>query len=326
MKKVLIIQTAFIGDAILSTALLPTFSDLGYSCDVLVRKGNGLFFEDHPLVNKLLIWEKSDFKAKYKSLFSLKKQIKSSNYNLVINLQRFAATGYLTAFSGAKYRLGFSNNPLSALFSHKIPHRIKNNYHETERNIELLKLLHPEAKLYKPNLHLSNILLESVAHYKNNPYVCIYPGSVWFTKRLSVPKWKELLTQIPSNFKVYFIGAPNEKALCNDIMDNDNPMHKNLCGELSIMQSAALGKDAKMNYCNDSSPVHFLSAVNANISAFFLSTSSVFGFYPISDKSLIQEVANLDCKPCGMVGKKECPLGHFNCNEKLIPKTLLNDN
>lgn len=323
MKKALIIQTAFIGDAILSTALLPSLTDLGYSCDVLVRKGNGVFFDGHPLVNKLLIWEKDDFKTKYKSLFSLKKQIKKNKYTLVINLQRYAATGYLTAFSGAKYRLGFSNNPFSAMFSHKTPHSVKENYHETKRNVDLLKLAHPEAKLHKPILHLSENELASVAQYKSKPYICIYPGSVWFTKRLSVDKWKSLISKIPLGIPVYFMGAPNEKELCNTIMDADNAMHKNLCGELSIMQSAALGKDALMNYCNDSSPVHFLSAVNAKISAFFLSTSSIFGFYPISDVSYIQEVKNLDCKPCGMVGKKECPLGHFKCNEQLIPETKL---
>ena len=324
-KKALLIQTAFIGDAILSTALLSSISELGYTCDVLVRSGNEVFFENHSDCRKVLIWNKKGFTNKYKSLFRLSNIIRSEHYDTVINLQRFAATGLLTAFSGAKAKVGFMQNPLSFAFTHKTKHTVKLNFHECNRNVELLQLLHPEAKFKAPNLCLSQALMESVEVYQTKPYVCIFPGSVWFSKRLSSDKWLELITKLPQDLTVYFLGAPNEFDLCQGIIDQVESKSnlKNLCGKLSLMQSAALGKSAEMNYCNDSSPVHFLTAVNAKVSAFFLSTSPLFGFYPLSDVSYLQEVANLKCKPCGMVGKAECPETHFNCNYQLSPKTHL---
>ena len=71
-----------------------------------------------------------------------------------------------------------------------------------------------------------------------------------------------------------------------------------------------------MNYVNDSAPLHFASAMNAPVTAFFCSTSPKFGFTPLSDISIILETkSNLSCRPCGIHGKKECPEGHFKCGD-----------
>jgi ADP-heptose:LPS heptosyltransferase len=42
-------------------------------------------------------------------------------------------------------------------------------------------------------------------------------------------------------------------------------------------------KGAKMNYVNDSGPLHLASAMNAPITAFFCSTVPEFGFGPLSE-------------------------------------------
>jgi heptosyltransferase-2 len=102
-----------------------------------------------------------------------------------------------------------------------------------------------------------------------------------------------------------------------------------LAGKLTFLQSAALMKSAVMNYANDSAPLHFASAVNANITGIFCSTIPAFGYTPLSEKSIIIETTEkLTCRPCGMHGKKSCPEGHFKCgfsihNEQLL-STLIN--
>jgi heptosyltransferase-2 len=326
VKKVLLIQTAFIGDAILATATLSTLKSLGFSVDVMVRRGNEIFFNEHPDCHRVIVWDKKGAVGKYTSLFKIISEVRKNQYHAVVNLQRFAATGLLTALSGAKYKLGFTQNPLSFAFSHTLKHSVKENYHESYRNLDLLHLAFPDAQHSNPILFLTEDVLKSVKEYKNQKYICIYPGSVWFTKRLSNDKWLELIQLLPQDHTIYFLGAPNEKEMCEELINLASSRHsnlKNLCGELSLMQSAALGKDAEMNYCNDSSPVHFLSAVNANITAFFLSTSPIFGFYPISKNSRVLQAENLPCKPCGMVGKVECPLGHFNCDKNLEIKPVI---
>ena len=97
-----------------------------------------------------------------------------------------------------------------------------------------------------------------------------------------------------------------------------------LAGKLNFLSSAALMKGAKMNYSNDSAPLHFASATDAPITAIFCSTVPEFGFYPLSEKSIIvQTELQLSCKPCTLHGKKACPLGHFKCGVTIETQKLL---
>ena len=73
-------------------------------------------------------------------------------------------------------------------------------------------------------------------------------------------------------------------------------------------------KGAIRNYVNDSAPLHLASAMNAPVTAFFCSTVPWFGFGPLSDDSVIAQTdIILACKPCGLHGYRQCPLGHFRC-------------
>ena len=117
----------------------------------------------------------------------------------------------------------------------------------------------------------------------------------------------------------YLLGGPDDHELCEDIkvFSQRNNVY-NLAGKLSLMQSAALMKDAKRNFVNDSGPLHIASAGNASVSAFFCSTIPEFGFGPLSDDSNVIEVNDLTCRPCGLHGHKACPKGHFHCGNGLI--------
>src|SRR5688572_25240287 len=120
--QVLLIQTAFLGDAVLATALLEELH-LRYpeaQLDFLVRKGNEGLFEGHPFLRHVLVWDKKN--DKLKNLFGLLKQIRGIKYDTVITTQRFASTGFLTAFSGAREKVGFDKNPFSRFFTRKVAH------------------------------------------------------------------------------------------------------------------------------------------------------------------------------------------------------------
>ena len=84
--------------------------------------------------------------------------MRNSRYDKVINVQRFAATGILTAFSKAREKIGFDKNPLSALFTTKIKHLIgtgKQPRHEIERNNDLISAFY-RPMVFKPRLYPSD--------------------------------------------------------------------------------------------------------------------------------------------------------------------------
>jgi heptosyltransferase-2 len=87
-----------------------------------------------------------------------------------------------------------------------------------------------------------------------------------------------------------------------------------MAGNLTFLESAALMKGAKMNFTNDSAPMHLASAVDAPVTVVYCSTIPGFGFGPLSTNSNIVEVREkLSCRPCGLHGRRSCPEKHFKC-------------
>jgi heptosyltransferase-2 len=327
MPKFLIIQTAFIGDVVLATGLIEKLHAHVRDAEIhfLVRKGNEALLQGHPLLKQVLIWDKKQHKQR--NLFRMLMHIRKERYDKVINVQRFAATGLLTAFSGAKETIGFDKNPFSFLFSKKIPHIIASgghSRHEIERNNDLIKHF-TGSEVMRPVLYPGTADYTAVQEYQSKPYICIAPASVWFTKQFPKEKWISFINKIPLTITVHLIGAPSDNELCESIRTNTTrPAVINLCGKLSFLQSAALQKGAVMNYVNDSAPMHFASAMNAPATAVYCSTLPSFGFGPLSDvKFIVEKTEPLYCRPCGLHGRSACPEKHFKCAYDITDEQLI---
>jgi heptosyltransferase-2 len=318
MDKVLIIQTAFLGDVILATPLIENIHEHfpNAQIDFLLKKGNEALLKEHPILRKTYVFDKS---RKRKSMMELIRSIRKEQYDLVINLHRFASSGLITTLSGAKETRGFTKNPFSFLYSKRVPHELGKGQHEVDRNLSLISdfVEHPQRR---PQLFPSQADLDFVSQWKNEAYFCLAPASVWFTKQAPPAVWQYVMEKFDEDgVQFYLLGGPADYDLCEGIklVSQRNNVH-NLAGKLSLMQSAALMKDAKRNFVNDSGPLHIASAGNAPVSAFFCSTTPAFGFGPLSDDSNVIEVENLACKPCGLHGHKACPKGHFQCGNGLV--------
>lgn len=328
MRKILFIQTAFIGDVVLATALQEKMHAAYPDSEIhwLVRQGNEVLFHQHPYVKKVWVWNKQ--KHKYVELFNLIRSIRKEQYDVAVNLQRFAATGLLTVLSGAKTTIGFDKNPFSRFFSTSVPHQISTEHaelHETNRN-QLLIANFTDATPARPRLYPTPAQYQKVAPYQTEPYICLAPASVWFTKQFPMHQWVKLLEALPPNYSVYLLGAPGDRKLCEEIIRLAAVnTATNLCGLLNLLESAALQGGAIMNYVNDSAPMHFASAMNAPVTAIYCSTLPQFGFGPLSDNShVVETTETLSCRPCGLHGKMACPEKHFRCANSINIQQLLN--
>ena len=315
MKKILIIQTAFLGDVILATPIISELNRLfpNAQVDFLLKKGNESLLANNPKLNDVFVFDKS--KGKWKSIVQLIRQFRSKNYDLVINLHRFASSGIIAGCSKGKKKYGFKKNPFSFLYTKKFEHNIGDGTHEVERNLSLIKEFGAE-QLTRPELFPSNEDNSFVQQYIKDEFYCFAPASVWFTKQLPEHKWIELLQSQPKGKPLYLLGGQDDAKFCDELIKKSNLANvTSLCGKLSLLQSAALMKQATRSFVNDSGPLHLASSVNAKVTAFFCSTIPEFGFGPLSDDAEVKEVLGLDCRPCGLHGHKECPKGHFKCGE-----------
>ncbi|MFN3403008.1 MAG: glycosyltransferase family 9 protein [Cytophagaceae bacterium] len=324
IKNILLIQTAFLGDVVLATPLIEklhyNFPDA--EIDFILKKGNESVLVNHPYIRNLIVFDK---KQKVKSLIAIIKKIRHEKYDLAVNMHRFGSSGIFMLLSGAKTKTGFDKNPFSFCYNHKVKHVIgEDGEHETKRN---LKLIEPftDNSFFPPRIYPTAFDLEKIEKYKETRYITIAPASVWFTKQFPAGKWVELLDFLSNdNIKIFLIGGPGDFSLCEEIKNSSsNNNVSNLAGKLSLLQSAALIKDAELNYVNDSGPLHLASATNAPVCSVFCSTVPEFGFGPLSEFSrVIQTEEKLHCKPCNLHGFKECPEGHFKCANNISAKRL----
>ncbi|RXK52462.1 glycosyltransferase family 9 protein [Aquirufa rosea] len=324
-SKVLLIQTAFLGDAILSTALLEKIRMQSPETEIhlLVRKGNESLFKAYPYPNLSRVWT-HDKSKKWASWLELRRDLSQERFDAVYVIQRFFGMGLLSLSIGAKRVIGFDKNPLSLFFTERIKHEWGKGKHEVVRNIALVSSWLGD-KIYKPYLMAQPIMLDPVL--KKKEYICISPGSVWETKRLPIRKWIEFIRMLPEDQVVVLMGSPGEVDLSNQIASAFEGMKRivlNETGKHALLASAYIFQESRMSFVNDSGPMHLCSAENVPTVAVFCSTIPDFGFGPLADwNRVIETKQSLTCRPCGDHGKKHCPLQHYACGESIEAQALL---
>ncbi len=322
--RFLVIQTAFIGDVVLATPLAEKLFRFfpQAQIDFVVRAGNEGLLRGHPFIRRVWVWEKR--RRKYAHLWQLAARLRQERYDWVINCQRFAASGALTVALRARHTVGFDKNPLSWLFSRRVPHvvgrKAEHWIHEVERNLSLIDHLTDDS-FEPPRLYPTPEDQREARAWApaDRPWVCVAPTSVWFTKQLPAHKWVALIERIPESYAVLLLGSASDRTACEAILQSvKRPQVYNVAGQLSLLASAALMRGAAMSYVNDSAPLHLASAVDAPVVAVFCSTTPAFGFGPLSSRSWVVEAEGyLSCRPCGLHGRRACPQGHFACAENI---------
>ncbi len=91
----------------------------------------------------------------------------------------------------------------------------------------------------------------------------------------------------------------------------------NLCGKLSLMQSAWVVSQAEMVYGHDTGLTHIAACFQKKVYMIFGSTTPELGLYPYQTPHQIIENKSLNCRPCSRLGKHTCPKKHFKCMNDL---------
>jgi heptosyltransferase-2 len=110
-------------------------------------------------------------------------------------------------------------------------------------------------------------------------------------------------------------GGEEDKAIGSVLEKNKGAI--NMCGELSLLETAYFISKGKVLVTNDTGLMHMGTAVRTPVLAIFGSTVRELGFFPYRSVSSIIENTNLTCRPCSHIGRNKCPKGHFKCMEDI---------
>jgi len=328
--KILIIQTAFPGDAILTLPMIQLLKNKNEDVliDVLCIPSTKEIFEASPYVNSAIAMDKKD---KHKSVFSLMKFIrtlKKNDYDKIICPHKSLRSAIITIGLGVKDTIGFENSTLMYAFKKVVKYNPED--HEVKRNLSLIDFenLNGDWKIL-PEIKINDDIKKKVSELLNGinrqKLIAFAPGSVWETKKYPKEYYAKIISQfISSGYNIVLIGGEEDKILCNDLKNNLSNVI-NSAGLLSLVESIELLKNSKFLICNDSAPTHLGMCADIPVLTIYCSTVPGFGFYPYNEKSGYVSYDDLNCKPCGIHGHDACPLGTFVCAKYLEPDLVIKE-
>ena len=326
----LIIQTAFIGDTILTTPLIAELAARG-PVDIVTTPVSAGLLENNPGVRRLFVFDKRNAQRGLRGLWAMARTIRRHRAEHDPGVDRTVAylaqgstrSAALAVLAGAHERVGFATSPARSMYTKRVPY-IENQHHAAR--LWLLAFpneqrAEPRAERLRPRLFpgaaektaVTDLLRE---HGVSGAFVALAPGSVWATKRW--PYYAELAQRISTRVPVVVIGGKDDQAHAEAISSVVPPdRFVSAVGRLSLLASAELIGRARALVSNDSSPTHMASAMGTPTVTIFGPTVPDFGFGPLALRSVTLGHAGLDCRPCDRHGPQRCPLGHWRCMREL---------
>ena len=314
----LVIQTAFLGDVVLTTPLLSALAERYGPVDVVTTPLAGPLLETHPAVRRVIHYDKRGRDRGWRGVRNLARQLHGDRYERAYLPHRSLRTAALAMLSGIPSRVGFSGG-WSFLYTETRPK--PRTGHETDR---LLALANEAPGLYRPQLRPTPADERAVAEMVDGRFVALAPGSIWGSKRW--PYYPQLAAKLASHAGVVVVGGQGDLGLGEEIVQAVRPSGRravNACGRLTLRQSAALIGRAALLVTNDSAPLHLATAMGTPIVALFGPTVTEFGFGPLRAGDVALGVDGLQCRPCSSHGPPRCPLGHHRCMRDLTVEAVI---
>ncbi|MGB2867195.1 MAG: lipopolysaccharide heptosyltransferase II [Bacteroidota bacterium] len=332
-KNILVVQTAFIGDVILTLPLVQlikkNFPETSVDI-VVVSRASGLF-SNHPSIRNVIPYDKRGRDKGIRGFRRIQRTLESNRYDLAVVPHRSLRSALLVRMAGIPRRVGFSTSAGRWLLTDRVQYR--SGIHEIERNISLLSALgfnvtgHELPRVYPSDADRDAVerLFQGLSMDPSAPMVGVAPGTIWNTKRWPKERFAEVVRRLGSEgFEVLLVGGDEDTDLCQEIkVLADSTRVRNVAGKFTLLQSAEALRRCKVLLTNDSAPMHLGVAVQTPVVALFGATVPEFGFAPYGAKDIVLETKGLSCRPCSIHGGNKCPIGTFECMLRITPESVL---
>jgi len=326
-RKICFIQTAFLGDAVLTLPLLSKTHELLPQAEITVvaRHDTADIFRSRPEVTHVLVDTKKQ-KGLLASTKELAAELKKGGYDAIISPHRSFRSGLLAKFSGAPLRIGFHTSAGRFFYNKLVPFSWL--LHDAERNLSLLTPLAPQGQTPMPvsmkesaapaQTVLAKLAAQGLA--EDALLIGINAGSAWPTKQWPAEYFAKAMRMISEKTNAAFVlvGGKGDAKLYEGIASASGVKALNWAGATSLPELMALMPHLSLFITNDSGPMHIATAFKVPTLALFGPTTRELGFFPYGEGHRVLE-AQLNCRPCALHGGKKCPHGHFLCMRLLQP-------
>ncbi|MBP7395262.1 MAG: lipopolysaccharide heptosyltransferase II [Zoogloea sp.] len=328
MKKALIVAPSWIGDTIMAQ---PLFARLhakspGLQLDALAPRWVAPVLQRMPEIAEVVDSPFGHGQLSLKARWRLARQLAARGYDAVYVLPNSLKSALVPFLAGIPRRIGFTGEARYGLIN--VRHDLDKSALPlmVERFAQLAEA--PGIAVTKPISHpkiRSTVTdheqtLAALGRARPTRFVAFCPGAEYGpAKRWPAAHFATLARSLGERgYRIGLFGSPKDRAVADEICTLAPGLCDNLCGATSLEQAIDLLAMADLVVCNDSGLMHVAAALDRPIVALYGSSSPGFT-PPLSDQADILSL-NLECSPCF---KRECPLGHLDCLNKLSPEQVL---
>jgi len=326
--KALIVAPSWIGDTIMAQ---PMFARLharfpGLQLDALAPRWVAPVLQRMGEISEIVDSPFGHGQLSLKPRWRLARELAARNYDAVYVLPNSLKSALVPFMAGIPQRIGFIGESRYGLIN--VRHTLDKAALPlmVERFAQLAEA--PGAALPKPIFYpkirstaadqlktLTELGLERPARI-----VAFCPGAEYGpAKRWPAAHFASLAKSLAERgYAIWLFGSPKDHAVAEEISQLAPGLCRNLCGATSLGQAVDLLAMTDLVVCNDSGLMHVAAALDRPLVTLYGSSSPGFT-PPLSDQADILSL-NLDCSPCY---KRECPLGHLDCLNKMTPERAL---
>ena len=301
LKNILIIHLNQIGDLIFSLPLLKALKETYPEASIhsLVKPYLANLLVDSPYVDRVII-RKSTLTAKIRRL----KDIRRSNYDLIISLARSEESLVLTALSRAKIKVGFSHFPWDLGLDIKEKIEGHNSWYNNAKLLERLNV--PVTKTNY--VGLINVNKKRIDSDLPENFVIISPGASRrrMTKTWQKEKFAELIRLLKEEYGLssVLVGGRDNRQYNRDIgriLEKTDPKGgmdtTDLTGKMDLADLCSVMKKARLFVGIDSGVMHMASSLDIPVVGLFGPTDP-FYVGPQNEGSIVVREESMDCVPC----------------------------
>jgi heptosyltransferase-1 len=303
IESILVVKPSSLGDVVHSLPFLNAIKARFPAASIhwVIAKGLEGIFEGHPMINKLWVINKDDWKkmgnlkVTVKELRELFKNLKKEKYDIVFDLQGLLRSGIITSASDAPVRIGFKEAREGSRFFYT--HKVESgkNIHAVDRYLKMAQFVGCDISdivfRLPSGIRTSSLISASCSPRK---YSVIVPGARWKTKRWPAEKFGKLSSRLP--LKTVVVGGRNDKDIADEIVSLSNGRATSLAGKTDLIELIQVMKHASFVVSNDSGPMHIAAALGVPVFAVFGPTDpGKTGPYG-KGHTVIRE--NVPCAPC----------------------------
>jgi heptosyltransferase-2 len=327
-RRILILQTSYLGDTILSTPVIAGVHRLYPEAELWMMTtpaGTGLVKRD-PLLRGVVAFDKRRQAAGLRGLIRTGRSLRRMQFQRVYALQRSYRTALMLLASGIAHRTGFQNAKLPFVFH--VRQERRPSEHDVLRNLSLLAGEAPlstfdtRLRLFPPPPEDLGPAARHLLSQKR-PVALLVPGSAWPTKMWHWKHYRTVAARfLTRGYTVALLGGPGDGEVNRKVAGQTAVI--DLAGQTSVDDAMAIVQRARIVICNDSMALHMASAFGRPCVAIFCATCPSFGFGPWQNpRALVVEKKDLPCKPCTRHGGKTCPTGTRACMEGILPDEVM---